>query len=145
MGYPDTNFRNFKVQGPKKVPPSPLDLNQIEDDDSLESLEKIVQFTENDGMSQNEQARDFSDRRDDLIDTSHVAPPSDRLPNEETFNETAPIVPNYANISRIPRTTIYKSRDAGKKVKINKLIMIKIIMKIFIYCKRKICLFNLLF
>ena len=67
-------------------------------------------------MSQNEQARDFSDRRDDFIDTSQVAPPSDRLPNEETF----PIVSNYANISRIPRTTIYKSQNAGKKVKINR-------------------------
>merc|ERR1712227_336421 len=28
--------KNFQTQGPKKVPPSPLDLNQIEDDDSLE-------------------------------------------------------------------------------------------------------------
>jgi len=68
-----------------------LDLEQIEEDDSLESLNRIVRLE-----SQNENVRtERAVQHLDLTDTFNGQ-----------FTESTPVISNYANISRIPRTTV---------------------------------------
>jgi len=84
-----------------------LDLNQIEEDDSLESFGRIVQSRTEDG-------------RDPIYIpdlTPNLNVPDSPLQTVPAFNESTPAISNFANISRIPRTIMMPT--SGSKVRVN--------------------------
>ena len=89
-----------------------IDLDQMEEDDSLESLDRIVRL---ESLSRSEGAR--TDGRHDVFDTTENLTSTDSQLHTVQFNESTPVISNYANISRIPKTVMMPT--AGIKVTLN--------------------------
>ena len=81
----------------------------MEEDDSLESLDRIVRL---ESLSRSEGAR--TDGRHDVFDTTENLTSTDSQLHTVQFNESTPVISNYANISRIPKTVMMPT--AGIKV-----------------------------